>query len=236
MIAHEIRNPLMIIKAALRPLAARARRTPAQVREAARDIERGGRAAQPHRQRGARLRSADPLRAAREADLAGAVPAGGRRGRGRRGRLPGGPAPARPTRQPLVTDAERLRGVLVNLLTNARQAVARRGDAAGPRASRESSSRSASPDRARRGDRGPRPRPRASRPNNWRASSSRSSRPRRGGTGLGLAIAGTSSTGWAAPSPSPASRAAGRRSASSCRRRGAPAPSTRARDRQGGDA
>ena len=60
-IAHEIRNPLMIIKAALHSL----RQPGVEPRSRARGDRRHrrrGRAAQPDRQRSARLRAADPLR------------------------------------------------------------------------------------------------------------------------------------------------------------------------------
>ena len=61
-IAHEIRNPLMIIKASLHapPPAGRHRRDAA--RSGRRHRRRGG-AAQPHRERGPRLRPADSFRA-----------------------------------------------------------------------------------------------------------------------------------------------------------------------------
>ena len=61
-IAHEVRNPLMIIKAALHAL----RQPDARAGRAARGgrrHRRRGRAAQSHRERGARLRAADPVRA-----------------------------------------------------------------------------------------------------------------------------------------------------------------------------
>ena len=61
-IAHEVRNPLMIIKASLHAL----RQPDVERRGGARGgrrHRRRGRAAQPDRQRGARLRAADPLRA-----------------------------------------------------------------------------------------------------------------------------------------------------------------------------
>ena len=61
-IAHEIRNPLMIIKAALHSLRQPDAGADA-VREAAADIDDEVDAAEPHRQRGARLRAADPVRA-----------------------------------------------------------------------------------------------------------------------------------------------------------------------------
>ena len=63
-IAHEIRNPLMIIKGALRPLL-RAEGSADDRRDAAARHQRRGRPVEPRRQRGARLRPADPLRAGR---------------------------------------------------------------------------------------------------------------------------------------------------------------------------
>ncbi len=119
-IAHEVRNPLMIIKGALRTLA-RDGATPADVRDAAADIDeetdRLNRlvtdvldVARPIRFDPA---PADVNQVCREA--AAAVAAGP------------GPAVALSLATglpPLVTDAERLRMVLVNLLANARHAVA----------------------------------------------------------------------------------------------------------------
>ena len=61
-IAHEVRNPLMIIKAALHTLR-QPDVGPAALREAAVGHRRGGRAPQSDRQRRARLRAPDPLRA-----------------------------------------------------------------------------------------------------------------------------------------------------------------------------
>ena len=89
---------------------------------------RGDRPPQPARQRRARLRAADPLRpgAGRPQRASAAMPRGaGSAGRGRRSSRRAG-RPALPT---LVTDAERLRTALVNILTNAaaRRSQASRG-------------------------------------------------------------------------------------------------------------
>ena len=61
-VAHEIRNPLMIIKGALRQLCAKADGSADDRRDAAARHQRRGRASQPRGQRSARLRPADPLR------------------------------------------------------------------------------------------------------------------------------------------------------------------------------
>ena len=83
-IAHEVRNPLMIIKASLRTLR-RDGATPPEVREAAADIDQRGRAPQPHRERRARLRAAAPVRARAAPTSTPLVPRrGARRARGRR--------------------------------------------------------------------------------------------------------------------------------------------------------
>ncbi|MEZ5292590.1 MAG: ATP-binding protein [Vicinamibacterales bacterium] len=119
-IAHEIRNPLMIIKGALRQLG-RPGADPDDAREAARDIDeevdRLNRVvhevldfARPIRFSHARAPVNDICRSAREAVVAAA------------------PAPdvgldLDPECGELTTDAERVRTVLVNLLTNARAAV-----------------------------------------------------------------------------------------------------------------
>ena len=123
-IAHEIRNPLMIIKASLRTLASE--RVSRDGDQAGADRRRRrGRAAQPRRQRRARFRAADPVRL-----RAGRCQCGvRRRGAGhasRRIRTCTSTIKPDPALQPIVTDAERLRTALVNILTNARHAVAAR--------------------------------------------------------------------------------------------------------------
>jgi signal transduction histidine kinase len=127
-IAHEIRNPLMIIKAAVRTLR-RESTNQDEVRQAAEDI--GEEVDRLNRIVGEVLDFARPIRFNySEADLAAictqsaTAAAAGDAYPVIRVVVPG-PTPA-------VTDAERLRAVLVNLLTNARQAVlAARPDAAG---------------------------------------------------------------------------------------------------------
>ncbi len=82
---------------------------------------RRGRAAEPDRQRGARLRAADSVRARADRRQRALPRLGGGRGRRRPGRRSSSTS-IRPL--PLVsTDAERLRLALVNLIVNARQAV-----------------------------------------------------------------------------------------------------------------
>jgi signal transduction histidine kinase len=127
-IAHEVRNPLMVIKASLRALRAEALR-PEDVREAATDINR--QVARLDRIVGDVLDFARPLRpelapadvAALVWDAAGAI-------------LQGWEGPhlriaLEPDVGTIVTDAERLRGVLANLLENARESVRAAGRTAG---------------------------------------------------------------------------------------------------------
>ena len=133
-VAHEIRNPLMIIKAALHPLR-RGTSDPAQAAEAARDIEEE--VARLNRTVNEVLDFARPIRfELAEADLgevcrqAAAAVAAADPASAVALRLP--PAPLR-----VMTDAERLRGVLVNLLSNARQAARSAGPDDGGRAAVE---------------------------------------------------------------------------------------------------
>jgi signal transduction histidine kinase len=124
-IAHEIRNPLMIMKASLRTMR-REPLEPADVREAAADI--GEEVERLNRIVTGVLDFARPIRfelaptdiLAVCTQSVAAVSADGREPPVHLDAPPGLPA--------LVTDGERLRGVLVNLLTNARQAALSRPD------------------------------------------------------------------------------------------------------------
>ena len=99
--------------------------TAGSVRDGGRRHRRGGRAAEPDRERGARLRPADQVRARRRDSTRSATT---RRARPR----PSERADRRSrsisiaTLPPIVTDAERLRMALVNILTNAPPRGARR--------------------------------------------------------------------------------------------------------------
>ena len=123
-IAHEIRNPLMIIRASLTTLR-RGRSHRRRAPRSRRRYRRRNKATQPRRDRCPRLRAADPVRTGRsrsERDLPRL-----RRGRvDRRGSRRGRARPRSLGDPPVVTDAERLRTALVNVLTNARHAVHRR--------------------------------------------------------------------------------------------------------------
>jgi len=128
-IAHEIRNPLMIIKAAVRTL----RQDPAsegERREALVDID--GEVGRLNRLVDGVLDFARPIRytcAAQDLNELCRSAASAAAAADLRRSVELDLAPGLPT---LVTDAERLHGVLVNLLTNARQAVELRlGDAGG---------------------------------------------------------------------------------------------------------
>jgi signal transduction histidine kinase len=125
-IAHEVRNPLMVIKGSLRALG-RENASAADVRELAEDIDR--QVARLDRIVSDVLDFARPLRvdpapvdvAALIWDAAGAILAGGEEPRVRLALEPG--------LGTIVTDGERLRGVLANLLQNARDAVRAAGRA-----------------------------------------------------------------------------------------------------------
>lgn len=125
-VAHEIRNPLMIIKGALRQLG-RSGASTADIREAAADID--GETERLNRVVNEVLDFARPIRFDRAPtdinalcrDAAGAVDAAAQSEP--RVRLDLDPDVNR-----LDTDSERLRTALVNLLTNARQAVLARPD------------------------------------------------------------------------------------------------------------
>src|SRR5258707_205630 len=62
-IAHEVRNPLMIIKATLHALRPLREHRPRRGSRSGRRHRRGGRAAEPHRERRPRFRPSDSLRA-----------------------------------------------------------------------------------------------------------------------------------------------------------------------------
>jgi signal transduction histidine kinase len=120
-IAHEVRNPLMIIKGALRQVT-RDGATPADIREAAADID--GEIERLNGVVNEVLDFARPIRFELSAtdvnalcrSAAGAVSAA----------QPDPPVAVQldPTAPPIHTDGERLRTVLVNLLTNAQHALA----------------------------------------------------------------------------------------------------------------
>ncbi len=129
-IAHEVRNPLMIIKGALRPLFTGSP-SPADVKEAATDIDEE--VTRLNRLVNDVLDFARPLRFdLGPADInalcaqCAAAATGGDAGSARVHVIPDPSLPA------VVTDAERLRSVLVNLLTNARHAVLARNGARAP--------------------------------------------------------------------------------------------------------
>jgi signal transduction histidine kinase len=122
-IAHEVRNPLMIIKSSLATLR-REGTTPAEAREVAADID--GEVARLGRLVDGVLDYARPLRLelapvdlgelCREA-AAGVLSMAG---------APAHLVEVEPALPPVVTDAERLRAVLVNVIANAREAAAAR--------------------------------------------------------------------------------------------------------------
>jgi signal transduction histidine kinase len=123
-IAHEVRNPLMIIKGSLRALKGE-RASPEAVREAAADIDT--QVARLDRIVGDVLDFARPLKVEpAPVDVAALVAEAARAAFDE----PEGPGPRLVLDPPpgaLVTDGERLRGVLVNHLQNAREGVAAAG-------------------------------------------------------------------------------------------------------------
>jgi signal transduction histidine kinase len=115
-VAHEVRNPLMIIKGSLRGLD-RESASPAEVREAAVDIDR--QVARLDRIVGDVLDFARPLRVEpAPVDVAALVRDAAGDGEGPAVRLA-----LEPGVGTIVTDGERLRGVLANLVENARDGV-----------------------------------------------------------------------------------------------------------------
>ena len=130
-IAHEIRNPLMIIKASLRTLAADA--SGAERRQALKDVDEE--VARLNRIVNDVLDFARPIRFDYGpvdldvvcADAEQASRAGEPQNANMTVQVDTNPALG-----PIVTDAERLRTALVNILMNARQAVAAREDSRGP--------------------------------------------------------------------------------------------------------
>jgi signal transduction histidine kinase len=120
-IAHEVRNPLMIIKASLLPLT-RGSASPGQISEAAQDI--GGEVTRLNRLVNEVLDFARPLRfeftptdVNRLCEDSAAAASADRSSPAIRADLD-------PSLQPAITDGERLRSALVNILVNARHAVA----------------------------------------------------------------------------------------------------------------
>ena len=163
MIAHEVRNPLMIIKAALRNL-----RRPGMgerdLREAAGDIDQE--VTRLNRIVGDVLDFARPVRLdCAPTDLNALCREAAERRHRRRREPPEWKLSLDPALAPVVTDGERLRTVLVNILTNAREAVQRARAAAGRRGPTSSCAPSALADgRAAIEVRGPRRRHRSGRP------------------------------------------------------------------------
>jgi signal transduction histidine kinase len=130
-VAHEIRNPLMIIKASLRALG-RESASPQEIREATTDID--GEVERLNRVVNEVLDFARPLRFDfGEADL-GAICRDSAAAAGAGDTCVPVHLRLDPSIPPIVTDAERLRTVLVNVLTNARHAVAARAGGASAKA------------------------------------------------------------------------------------------------------
>ena len=120
-IAHDVRNPLMIIKGSLHALR---QEEPERDRDArgGRRHRRGSRSPEPHRERGARFRASDSLRTGTGRPQRAVQ----RVGHGRRRRSGAGAIvqlDLDPMAATITTDAERLRMALVNMLVNARHAV-----------------------------------------------------------------------------------------------------------------
>ena len=128
-VAHEIRNPLMIIKGSLRVL--REGSAPlAESREAVADID--AEVGRLNRVVNEVLDLARPIPVERAPTDLNAVCAGAAAAAMSAGKDPAIVLHLDPTLPQVATDAERFRTALVNILTNARQAVAERGEAMAP--------------------------------------------------------------------------------------------------------
>lgn len=128
-VAHEIRNPLMIIKASLRTLQDGSA-TPADTREAAADID--DEVARLNRVVNEVLDFARPISVERAVTDLNAVCAGAAQAAMSAGVEPRIVLQFDPELPTVMTDAERFRTALVNILANARQAAAARGPSPAP--------------------------------------------------------------------------------------------------------
>lgn len=126
-IAHEVRNPLMIIKGTLRTL--KREGTASEVREAALDIDHE--VARLDRVVGDVLDFARPLRVERAPVDVHALARDAARAALEGADGPGVRFALGPSAATILTDGERLRGVLVNLIANARESLAAAGRASG---------------------------------------------------------------------------------------------------------
>ena len=127
-VAHEIRNPLMIIKGSLRVL--REGSAVAESREAVADID--AEVGRLNRVVNEVLDLARPISVERAPTDLNAVCAGAAAAAMSAGRDPAIVLHLDPALPAIATDGERFRTVLVNILTNAQQAVAERGEAMSP--------------------------------------------------------------------------------------------------------
>jgi C4-dicarboxylate-specific signal transduction histidine kinase len=205
-VAHEIRNPLMIIKTSLRTLR-RDDASPERTKTAVKDIDEENHAPQPGFVSEV-LDYARPIKF----DLApvdlNALAADAARAAGAAGGHPRIRLDLDSSIPAVTTDAERIRQALLNILDNALQAVAGRDPTSGCGRCGSTPAGWRSPCRTTGA---------GLRPKTWRACSIPTSRRGGTGTGIGLAISGTSSKAWEVGSPSPASAIAARRSALSSR-------------------
>jgi two-component system sensor histidine kinase AtoS len=126
-IAHEVRNPLMIIKGSLRSL--KRDGVAAEVHEAAADIDHE--VARLDRIVGDVLDFARPLRLERAPVDVHAVARDAARGGLEGADGAGARFALEPSARSILTDGERLRGVLVNLVANARESLAAAGRSSG---------------------------------------------------------------------------------------------------------